>query len=125
MMATRMTLMTTRATAGTVAVAFLGVALQGSPARAQAETKARKFMREVIGFTPAEFQALDGGKVVTRQLETIGDSLWLRHGARAFPLGGKGVGMRNWGVVGGGGHLWGAPGRVMGRGGLGRADALG
>jgi hypothetical protein len=37
---------------------------------AQTETKARRFMRQVIGFTADDFKGLDSGEVVTRQLET-------------------------------------------------------
>jgi hypothetical protein len=45
------------------------VGLWGAPVLAQSETKAREFMRKVIGFTAADFGQLDSGKVVTRQIE--------------------------------------------------------
>jgi hypothetical protein len=60
----------TKALSGGVVLALVGLGAQGAQAPAQAETKAREFMRKVIAFTPAEFKALDGGQVVTRLLET-------------------------------------------------------
>jgi hypothetical protein len=52
-----------------LALGFVGIAVS-STAGAQEETKGRRFMREVIGFTADDFQALDRGEVVTRLLDT-------------------------------------------------------
>lgn len=50
--------------------ALLGAALPSPPVAAQAETRARAFMREVIGFAAADFASVDSGAIVTRRLET-------------------------------------------------------
>jgi hypothetical protein len=47
------------------------LAAAGAPANAQApETPARRFMRTVVGITPADFAKLDGGELVSRLVET-------------------------------------------------------
>ena len=52
-------------------VALGAAVVAGGPLAGQpAEPPARRFMRTVVGFTPADFQALDGGQVVTRQIQT-------------------------------------------------------
>lgn len=54
---------------GAVSV-LVGIVLAGQPLMAQTAPRAREFMQDVIGFTPADIQDVAAGKVVTRLLDT-------------------------------------------------------
>jgi hypothetical protein len=54
-----------------LAVASLAlVTMAGSVSGQQPQTRAREFMRDVIGFSPKDLASLDSGKTVTRLLDT-------------------------------------------------------
>ena len=55
----------------TLAVASLAlVTMAGSGWAQQPQSKAREFMKDVIGFSPKDLASLDSGKTVTRLLDT-------------------------------------------------------